>query len=64
MNAEPVSPALLEQFTQMNEYFLDVAQHDPVSAVLLVIGNLLIVGPVVVAVYLLGGAAIDLVTRN
>ena len=64
MNPVSVSPALIEQFTEMNEYFLEVAQQDPVSAILLAMGNLLIVIPVVIAVYLLGGAAIDLVTRD
>lgn len=64
MNAESVSPALVEQFTELNEYFLEVAQQDPISAVLLAVGNLLIVVPVVVAVYLLAGAAVDLVTRS
>ena len=64
MNAESVSPALVEQFTELNEYFLEVAQQDPISAILLAVGNLLIVVPVVVAVYLLAGAAVDLVTRS
>ncbi len=55
---------LVEQFSEMNDYFMTVAAADGLAAVLLAVGTLLIAGSVAVMGYLTAGAAVDLVTRN
>lgn len=52
---------LADNVARMAELFTEIAAGDPLSAILIVIGNFLIVGSVLVFGYLSLGAAADVV---
>ena len=59
-----VSPmnALVDQLTEMNEYFMDVAAGDGLAPLLLLVGTLLVFVSMAVFGVLTLGAVVDLVT--
>lgn len=55
---------LLDDLVEMTRLLTEVALRDPVSAVLLAIGTLLVVFSVAVLGYLAAGALVDLVIED
>ncbi|WP_254864572.1 hypothetical protein [Halovivax gelatinilyticus] len=64
MNVVMPYNVLVDQLTEANDHFMDVAAGDLLAPVLLAAGTLLIAFSVAVMGYLLAGSAVDLVTRS